>query len=100
MAKRYTGRPPTRPGAILREDVLPALSMKKVKVAEALQVSRQTLYDILNERKPVTPAMAVKLGKFCGNGARLWINMQAAHDLWHAQQSVDVSDIPVMEARV
>ena len=100
MTKRYMKRPPTHPGAVLREDVLPALGKKKLKVAETLQISRQTLYDILNERKPVTPTMAVKLGKFCGNGPRLWINMQAAYDLWHAQQNVDVSDIPVMESRV
>jgi len=46
------GRPPTHPGAILREDILPALGIKKVKVAEALHVSRQTLYDILNCANP------------------------------------------------
>ena len=41
--------------------------------------------------------MAVRIGKLFGNGPRLWLNMQAAHDLWNAQQTVDISKIPTLE---
>ena len=40
--------------------------------------------------------MAVRLGKFCGNGPDLWLNMQQAFDLWHAEREVDVSGIPTV----
>jgi hypothetical protein len=55
MAKRNPDRCPTHPGAILREDVLPALGMSKTAIADGLGISRQHLYDILNEKKPVSP---------------------------------------------
>lgn len=52
-AKRNARRCPTHPGALLREDVLPALGLSKVGIAEALGISRQHPYDILGARKPV-----------------------------------------------
>ena len=60
--RRDPKRPPTHPGAILREDVLPAIGKTKREVASLLGISRQTLYDILNEKQPVTPEMAVRIG--------------------------------------
>jgi len=44
----------------------------------------------------VTAEMAVKIGKQCGNGPSLWINLQRSYDLWHAQRRVDVSKIPTL----
>ena len=78
--------------------MLPALGRPKTEIARLLGLSRQSLHDILAGRQPVTPATAVKLGKLCGNGPRLWLNMQTAHDLWEAEQKIDVSGIPTLEA--
>ena len=36
----------------------------------------------------ITPAMELRLGKFCGNGPELWLNLQQSHDLWHARQNL------------
>ncbi|MHB8257705.1 MAG: HigA family addiction module antitoxin [Acidiferrobacterales bacterium] len=98
-----TGNPkvaPTHPGEILREDVLPALGMSVQEVAGALRVSRQTLHRILSGTMGVPPEMAVRLGKFCGNGPGLWLRMQAAYDLWHAEQHMreEVKRIPTRAA--
>ena len=60
VAKRNPDRCPTHPGALLREDVIPATGRTKAEIAQLLGVSRQHLYDILRERKPVSPAMAVR----------------------------------------
>ncbi|MDQ7019133.1 MAG: HigA family addiction module antitoxin [Robiginitomaculum sp.] len=90
---RDTERPRTHPGAILREDVLPATRLTKVAFARALGVSRQTLYDLIGEKQPVTPAMAVRLGKLCGNGPEFWLRLQIAYDLWRAKQDVDTAEI-------
>jgi antitoxin HigA-1 len=87
-ATRDPKRAPAHPGGILREDVLPALDMPVATAAKHLGISRQTLHRILAGRMAVTAAMALRLGKFCGNGPTLWLNMQGAYDLWHAEQAM------------
>ena len=95
---RHASIPPMHPGELIREDLLPALGVSKTELARSLGISRQTLYDILNERQPVTAEMAVRFGKLFGNGARFWVNMQRAYDLAIAEQNVDVSRIPTLTA--
>jgi antitoxin HigA-1 len=65
------------PGALLREEILPALDRPKTEIAKLLGVSRQTLYDVLKEKQPVTPGMALRLGKLCPD---LWLNLQKRYD--------------------
>ena len=103
MAEYPVTKPPAfavHPGAILREDVMPALGLTIKDVAAALGVSRQTLHGILAERHAVTPEMAMRLGKLCGNGPGLWLRMQAAHDLWHAERQFadEIARIPTLAA--
>lgn len=97
MARRNKNRRPTHPGVMLGTTVLPALGRTKTEIARLLGLSRQSLYDILAGRQPVTPETAVKLGKLCGNGPVLWLNMQTAYDLWQAERDVDVSAIPTLQ---
>ena len=99
MIEKHPSIEPAHPGEILREDILPSLALSKTAVAEALGISRQTLYDILNEKQPVTAEMAVRFGKLFGNGARFWVNLQRGHDLAVAERTVDVSRIPTLAAR-
>jgi antitoxin HigA-1 len=89
-------RCPTHPGEVLREICLPQLGLPKTEIADHLGISRQTLYELLGEKQPVTPQMAVRLGKLIGNGPLIWLNLQTAYDLWQARQSVDVSTIPTL----
>jgi len=76
-----SGLAPTHPGEILREDILPATGLSKTDVARRLGISRQTLYDIESERLPVTPAMALRLGRLFGNAPEFWVNLQRDYDL-------------------
>jgi len=99
VAKRNAARCPTHPGALLREDVIPAIGRSKSEIARLLGISRQHLYDILRERKPVSPSVAVRLGKLFGDGAAVWVRMQGAYDTWHAEREEDVSKIPTLRAR-
>jgi antitoxin HigA-1 len=92
-AKRALNRCPMHPGELLREDILPSLGIGKTEVAAALGISRQHLYDILNEKKPVSAEVAVRLGKAFGNGSAIWLRLQAAYDGWHAERSVDTSKV-------
>jgi addiction module HigA family antidote len=90
IAKRNPNRPPTHPGAILREDVLPALHLSVSETARRLRVSRQTVHDLLAERKGFITEMALRVGKLAGNGAALWLGMQQDYDLWHAERALAV----------
>jgi addiction module HigA family antidote len=84
--RRDPNRPPTHPGALLADVVLPATGESVMSAAKKLGVTRQHLHRILAEQAPVTPEMALRLGKFCGNGPNLWLSMQQAYDLWHAEK--------------
>jgi antitoxin HigA-1 len=81
--KRPLKRPPVHPGGVLREDVLPALRLSVSEAARRLGVSRQQLHRVLACTHPITTDMALRIGKFAGNGPELWLHMQQAYDLWH-----------------
>jgi antitoxin HigA-1 len=97
----FPNRQPTHPGEIIREDVLPALRLTVSGAAAKLGVSRQTLHAILTEKASITPAMAMRIGKLCGNGPGLWLRMQVARDLWTAERKLAeaVKTIPTLRAR-
>lgn len=96
---RDPNRPPIHPGEIVREDCFPALDMTKSEFAAALGISRQMLHGILSEKHPVTVDMAVRLGYVLGNGPGIWIRMQQAYDLWHAERRIDTSKLKVVHPR-
>ena len=95
---RNPDRCPTHPGELLRQDVIPATGKPKAEIARMLGISRQHLYDIPAERKPVSPEVAVRLAKLFGNAPLFWIRMQGAYDAWHASREVDVSSVPTLVA--
>lgn len=90
---RNPNRCPTHPGALLREDILPATGKAKSEIARRLGISRQHLYDILGERKPISADVAVRLGKLFSTEPLFWIRMQGAYDAWKAARHIDVSGI-------
>ena len=94
---RRGGRRPTHPGEILRDFVLPELKISISEAARQLGVTRQTLHAILSSRSAVTAEMALRLGRFCGNGPGLWMRMQQAFDLWQAEARLDgeLDKIPI-----
>lgn len=97
MVDRHPDWKPTHPGELLREVSVPSRSISKAEAARLLGVSRESLYRLLNEEQPVTPQMAVRLGKLFGNGTGLWLRMQAEFDIWAAERDTDVSAIPTLE---
>jgi len=101
MAKRrLTKLHPMHPGEMLREDVLPAIGKTKTEIAGLLGISRQTLHDILAEKQPVTPTMALRIGKLLGNGPDFWINLQRRYDLHVAERAIaaEIAKIPTLKA--
>lgn len=95
---RDPNRRPTHPGAILREDVLPALGMTQKEFAERLGVSRLTVSDLLHEKRAVTADMAMRLGRLLGNGPEIWLRMQQTLDLWELAQRGGYEGIRTLKA--
>ena len=91
-------RRPTHPGAILREDVLPALKMTQQEFADWIGVSRLSVSELLNEKRTITPDMAMRLGKALGNGPEIWLRMQQTLDLWNLAQQGGYEAIKTLKA--
>ena len=79
---------PIHPGEMLREDFLPDYELTVSGLAEALGVSRQTVNELLRERRAVSPEMALRLARLFGNSPEFWLNAQRAVDLWDAAQEI------------
>ncbi len=77
---------PTHPGEMLREDFVPDYNLSTTGLAEKLGVSRQTVNELLLERRAVSPAMALRLSRLFGNTPEFWLNAQRAVDLWKAKK--------------
>ena len=82
-------RQPTHPGELFRDIVLTELDLSVSEAARQLGVSRQTLHAIISGRSAVTAEMALRFGRFCGNGPGLWLRMQQAFDLWQAHVELE-----------
>ena len=93
-------RTPVHPGEMLREDFMTDYGLTVVSLAKALGTTRQTVNELLRERRAVTPAMALKLARLFGNTPEFWLNAQRAVDLWDAAQAIraDVDRIKPLSA--
>ena len=81
-------RKPTHPGEMLREDFITDYGLTVAGMAKKLGVSRQSVNELLRERRAVSPEMALRLGRLFGNSPEFWLNAQRAVDLWVASESV------------
>jgi addiction module HigA family antidote len=97
VAAKRTRRP-THPGVILRETTFPALRLSVAEAARKLGVPPQSIHRIIARKnpRPVSPEMAVRIGKLCGNGPELWLNLQVDYDLWEAERRINTDNIPTL----
>ena len=77
---------PTHPGEMLRDDFMPDYNLTTTGLARKLGVSRQTVNELLLERRAVSPSMALRLSRLFGNTPEFWLNAQRAVDLWNAKR--------------
>lgn len=81
----YRRRRPTHPGEVLREEFLPDYELSVARLAGAIGVTRQTVNDLLRERRALSPSMALRLARLFGTTPEYWLNLQRAVDLWDAR---------------
>ena len=91
MSIQNTGikRRPTHPGEMLREDFLPDYELTVAGLAESVGVARQSINELLLERRAVSPEMALRLAQLFGNSPEFWLNAQQSVDLWDAEQAIE-----------
>jgi addiction module HigA family antidote len=97
---KVEARKPIHPGTIFAEDVMPELRRNRTigEIATLLGVSRQTLHRVMDGKMPISPDMAVRLGKLCGNGPGIWIRLQGDYDTWEASRRLrkELKKIPTL----
>jgi antitoxin HigA-1 len=94
-------RPPLHPGVFLERNILPEFLRQRRTISEIatlLNVSRQALHRVMAGQASISPDMAARLGKLCGNGPELWLTMQARYDAWEAQRRLapELKKIPTL----
>jgi len=87
MIRVPTHREPTHPGEMLLEEFLKPMGLSQQDLARSIQVPYQRINEIVNRRRGVTPATALRLSRYFGNTAAFWMNLQLRWDLYHAQTS-------------
>lgn len=91
---------PTHPDEILREDFLPDYGLTVSSFANAIGVSRQTVNELLRERRAVSPGMALRLARSFGNTPVFWLNAQRAVELWGAAEAIKSTRAPQLSLSV
>ena len=87
MIRVPTHREPTHPGEMLLEEFLKPMDLSQRDVANGIRVPYQRVNELVNGRRGITPATALRLATYFGNTADFWMTLQLRWDLYHAQQS-------------
>jgi len=87
MVRIPTHRIPTHPGEMLSEEFLTPMKITQRQLAIAVNIPYRKINEIVNQRRAMTPAMALRLSKFFGMSADFWMNIQLRWDLYHTQRS-------------
>jgi addiction module HigA family antidote len=89
---------PSHPGDILKRRILPAAGLTVTEAAKRLQVTRQTLNNVVNRKSGVSPEMAIRLSRAFGSTPEVWLGMQMAYDLAQLRSRGFAPDIPPVAA--
>ena len=87
MVRIPTHREPTHPGEMLLEEFLKPMALSQQDLADGIHVPYQRINELINRRRGVTPATALRLAKYFGNTPGFWMNLQLRWDLYQAQRS-------------
>jgi antitoxin HigA-1 len=77
---------PPHPGRIVRQECLKPLGLTVTEAAKKLGVSRVALSELINERRGISPEMAIRLSKAFGSSPEVWAGLQMEYDLAAAQK--------------
>ena len=79
--------PPVHPGEILLEDFLGPMNLSQYRLAKEMHVYPRKINEIVHGKRAVTADTALRLARFFGTSAELWMNLQALYDLETARDA-------------
>ena len=85
--------PPIHPGEVLREEFLKPLSLTQSQLAKELGVSFRAINELVNEKRAVSPEMAIKLAKRFGTSPQFWLGLQMDYDLWKTAKRMKMASV-------
>jgi len=87
MVRVPTHRTPTHPGEMLLEEFLKPMGITQSELSTQIRVPYQRVNELVNGKRGVTPATALRLAKYFGMSAGFWMNLQLRWDLFHAERA-------------
>ncbi|HEX5718027.1 MAG TPA: HigA family addiction module antitoxin [Thermoanaerobaculia bacterium] len=84
MVRIPTHREPTHPGEMLLEEFLKPMALSQRDLADGIHVPYQRVNELINKKRGMTPSTALRLSRFFGTSADLWMNLQLRWDLYQA----------------
>ena len=86
MIRVPTHRQPVHPGEMLLREFLEPMGLTQRDVAVGIGVPYQRVNELVNARRRVTPSTALRLSRYLGTTAEVWLNLQLRWDLYHARR--------------
>lgn len=79
---------PITPGEVLEEEFLKPFSLSQYRLAKDIHVSARRINEIVKGKRAITADTALRLGRYFGTSAQLWINLQSNYELECAQLNI------------
>ena len=73
------------PGEVLREEFLKPMNISQSELAKRIRVSFRAVNEIVNEKRNISPGMALRLSKYFKTSPEFWLNLQIGYDLYKAK---------------
>jgi addiction module HigA family antidote len=96
MVRAQPDSRPAHPGEVLLKEYLEPMGLTQRELASAIHVPYQRVNELVRGKRGVTPSTALRLGRFLGTSAELWLELQACWDLYHAEQD-EKSELAAIE---
>ena len=86
---KETRIPPVHPGEVLLEDFLKPLKISQYRLAKEMKVYPRKINEIVHGKRSITADTALRLSRYFGTSAELWINLQALYDLEKTRDEIE-----------
>jgi len=80
--------PPVHPGEVLLEDFMKSLGLSKYRVAKDIGVPTLRISQIVRGQRSITADTALRLARYFGTSAAVWLRLQARYDLEVAEAKI------------
>jgi antitoxin HigA-1 len=81
--------PPVTPGEVLEEEFLKPMGLSQYRLAKEIHVPPRRINEIVKGKRAITADTALRLGRYFGTSAQLWVNLQSTYELECAEETLE-----------